>query len=78
MTLSEVVNRLKILEVEVKTLSALLKPQSPPPHFEFVIQVDGCEMWNGMDLSKHYPEIRREYPDAQISIGWHSSPVVLI
>ncbi len=78
MNLSQVINRLEVLEDEVKTIRALLNPQPALPHFEFIIQVDGQEIWSGTDLPKQYPEIRREHPNAQLSIGWHSSPVVLI
>lgn len=77
-TLSEVADRLKILEDEVKTISTILKSQPAPIHIEFVIQADGHEVWSGTELPQRYPEIRSEYPNAQISIGWRSSPVVLV
>ncbi len=77
-SLSQVTSRLKILEDEVKAIKALLPPAPLFPHFEFVIHADGDEVWCGIDLPKSYPEMRRKYPKAQLSIGWRSSPVVLV
>ncbi len=76
--LSQVIDRLEALEDEVKTIKVSLFSQPEQYHFEFVIRVDGQEVWAGRDLPKKYPELLHEYPDAQLSIGWRSSPVVLI
>lgn len=77
-TLSQVIVRLEALENEVRTMKAGLMPPPEPFHFEFVIQVEGREVWAGKDLPSKYPEILEKYPDSQISISWRSSPVILI
>ena len=77
-TLSGLADRLNVLENDVKILQNILKPRSEPTDIEFVIQIDGDEVWSGVDLLQYYPKILREYPNAQISIGWRSSPVILI
>ncbi len=77
-TLSGVADRLHVLENEVRTIHTLLEPQTESQHIEFVIQADGKDVWSGTDLLRHYPEISREYPDAHISIGWRSAPIVLV
>ena len=78
MTITQVATRLEHLEQEVHTMKAALLPETSLPQFEFVIYVDDHEMWSGIDVPIHYPEILRQYPKARISIGWRSAPVVLI
>lgn len=78
MTITQVATRLEHLEQEVHTMKAALLPEPSLPQFEFVIYVDDHEMWSGIDVPIHYPKILRQYPEARISIGWRSAPVVLI
>lgn len=77
-TVTQVANRLERLEHEVHTMKAALLPEPPLPQFEFVIYVDEDEIWSGIDVPLHYPEILRQHPQSRISIGWRSSPVMLI
>ena len=77
-TITQVATRLEHLEHEVHTMKAALLPEPSLPQFEFVIYVDGSEVWTGIDLPLHYPEILQQYPQASISIGWKSAPVMLI
>ncbi len=78
MTLPQVVVRLQKLEENVKAISTRLPFPPALPQFEFVIRVDEQELWSGLDLETHYPKIRSEYPEAEVSVGWRSSPVVLV
>ncbi len=48
------------------------------PGFEFFIEADGEEIWSGLDLQTHYPEIMEQYPDKYLVINWRSLPVTLI
>ena len=77
-SLSQVFHRLEALEDEVRAMKATLPSQSEQYFFEFIVRADGEEVWAGRELPKKYPELLHEYPDAQLSIGWRSSPVVLI
>jgi predicted DNA-binding antitoxin AbrB/MazE fold protein len=47
-------------------------------HFEFIILADGQEVWRGQDAAAAYTKIRRQYPEAQLSLSWQSSPVTLV
>lgn len=78
MTLSKVVDRLQSLEDEVNTIKTLFKSQPPQPHFEYIIRVDGQEVWRGLHIEEKIPEILRENPDVQMAIDWNSSPITLI
>ncbi|GEM_PF-1064539 len=64
--------RLQSLEAKVKQLS------QPLPQFEYVLRVNGQEVWAGTDLTTHYPKMIQQYPQSTVSIGWRSSSVVLI
>jgi len=48
------------------------------PGFEFFIEADGKEIWSGMDLQTHYPEILKQYPDKELLINWRSFPVTWV
>ncbi len=61
-TLAQVVERLQALESTVKMLSMELALSPSETKFEFVIRVDGGEVWRGLDVVTHYPEIRRQTP----------------
>ena len=77
-TLSQVIDRLEALEDEVKAMKAKLPSQPEEYYFEFIISVDGQEIWSGLNLQERCAEILREHPDAQIAIDWRSSPIILI
>jgi len=64
--------RLQSLEAKVEQLS------QPLPQFEYVLRVNDQEVWAGTDLATHYPKMVQQYPQSTVSIGWRSSPVVLI
>ena len=70
--------QVEMFEEEVTAMKIMLFPPPDPFYFEFVIRVDGQEVWSGTDLPKKYPEILHTHPNAQIAIGWRSSPVILI
>jgi hypothetical protein len=78
MNLSQVIDRLEALENEVKSMKVNLPSQPEQYHFEFIISVDGQEVWSGLNLQEQCAEIFRKQPDAQIAIDWRSSPVVLV
>ncbi|MBF0228555.1 MAG: hypothetical protein HQK63_03025 [Desulfamplus sp.] len=77
-TLSQVRDRLQNLEEQVRLMDKKLQFQSGLPHFEFVIESEGEELWSGMDLLNRYPQIFQKYPDRELVISWRSSPVTLI
>jgi len=77
-TLTQVINRLEVLEDEVQDMKNRLAPQSESLHFEFILYADGQEVWRGLNLKKRCSEILRDSPDSEIVIDWDSSPVTLI
>ena len=77
-TLTQVIGRLEALEDEVQEMKIRFAPQPEPLHFEFILYVDGQEVWRGLNLEKHCCEILQNSPDADITIDWDSSPVILI
>lgn len=77
-TMTQVMERLQTLEEMVKLLSMQITTVTSSVNFEFVIRIDGQDVWQGVDLVTHYPKIRQQNPQATVSIGWQSSPVVLI
>lgn len=80
-TLPEVICRLKNLEEQVRLIESKSQFQSFQaglPGFEFVVEADGEEVWTGLNLQRHYPEILGNYPDKELIITWRSDPVTLI
>ena len=79
MTFPEVDKRLHLLEDEAPASSTTFPPRtlSPSLAFEFVVQVDGREVWSGLDIEERVVEILQERPEAQIAIDWRSSSMIL-
>jgi hypothetical protein len=73
--LSQVIDRLETLEHEVQAMKARFAPQPESLHFEFILSVNGQEVWRGLDLEKRCREILQDSPDAQITIDWDPSPI---
>jgi hypothetical protein len=78
MTLLQVIERLQVLENQVETIRTNLYSEPSQADFEFVVRVDGREVWSGSDVEAHYLEIRRQHPNAEVSIGWRAPSAVLI
>ncbi len=76
--LPEVINRLQNLEKQVDLINMKLQSEPGLPGFEFFIEADGEEIWSGLDLQTHYPEIMEQYPDKALVINWRSFPVTLV
>lgn len=77
LTLEEVTDRLLSLEERVALLSTKLKPseKSLTDHsFEYVILVNGQEVWSGLELEEQYLEICKRYPKADVMISWRLLP----
>ena len=49
-----------------------------PRNYEYVIKVDGKEVWRGKDLKKKFEEIRKKNPRKKISIAWESDDDLLV
>lgn len=78
-SLEQVIDHLEILENEVQAMKARFSsPQPESLHFEFIVYVDGQEIWCGLNLEERCCEVLRENQDAQITIDWESSPITLI
>lgn len=78
-SLAQVINRVETLEEEVQAIKAKLVPQQIEPlYFEFVIELDGREVWAGKDLQLKYPEILHDHPHAEIAISWRSSSSLVL
>jgi len=48
------------------------------PDFEYIIKVDGQEVWRGLDVKKKYIEIVQANPTRRVSISWRLPKAVLI
>lgn len=48
------------------------------PDFEYIIKVDGQEVWRGLNVKKKYLEIVRANPTRRVSISWRLPEAVLV
>ncbi len=55
-----------------------LDTEGMEPYFEFIIRVNGEEVWCGVEMEQPFIELLDQYPDGNFSIGWRSSPMVMI
>jgi hypothetical protein len=46
--------------------------------FEYVIKVEGEEVWRGLNPKQKFEEIRRENPGKKVSIAWKIKEDVLV
>ncbi len=46
--------------------------------YEYVIKVDGKEVWRGLNPKDKYWEVKGKNTDKEIGIAWHSQDDVLI
>ena len=46
--------------------------------YEYVIKVDGKEVWRGLNPKEKYWEIKEKNPDKEVGIAWCSQDDVLI
>jgi hypothetical protein len=46
--------------------------------FEYVIKVNGKEVWKGLNPTKAYFEIKKKYPKKEVSIAWRTKEKVLV
>jgi hypothetical protein len=76
--LSQVIDRLEVLENEVQAMKVRFTPQPESLYFEFIVYVDGQEVWRGLNLDECCHKILQNSPDTEIAIDWDSSPVTLI
>ena len=45
---------------------------------EYIIKVNGKEVWRGLNPKEKYWEIKENNPDKEVGIAWHSQEDVLI
>ena len=46
--------------------------------YEYVIMVDGKEVWRGLNPKEKYWEIKEKHPGKEVGISWQSEEDVLI
>ncbi len=46
--------------------------------FEYVIKVDGKEVWKGLNPTKAYDEISAKYPKSRVAIAWRTKEKSLV
>jgi hypothetical protein len=46
--------------------------------FEYVIKVDGKEVWKGLNPTKKYFEIKRKNPGKEVALAWRTKEKVLV
>jgi hypothetical protein len=54
------------------------KKAEKKPDFEYIIKVDGQEVWRGLNVKKEYIEIIQANPTRRVSISWRLPKAVLI
>ena len=47
-------------------------------HYEYVIRVDGQEVWRGKNPEKTFVELKKKNPKKRVSIAWQSDDDLLI
>lgn len=46
--------------------------------FEYIIKVDGKEVWRGSNPKEKFWELKKKYPDKEVGIAWHTEEDVLV
>ncbi|MDI6826405.1 MAG: hypothetical protein QMD36_04415 [Candidatus Aenigmarchaeota archaeon] len=46
--------------------------------FEYVIKIDGKEVWKGLNPEKAFDELSMKYPRKKIAIAWRTKEKVLV
>lgn len=46
--------------------------------FEYVIKVDGKEVWRGMNPKEKYWEIKKANPDKEVSLSWETKEETIL
>lgn len=46
--------------------------------FEFVIKVNGKEVWRGMNPKEKYWEIKKANPNKEVSLSWETKEAILV
>lgn len=46
--------------------------------FDYVIKVDGKEVWHGLNPKQRFTEIKNQNPGKQVSIAWKTKEDVLV
>jgi len=46
--------------------------------FEYVVKVEGKEVWRGLNPTKAYAEIKKQNPGKEVSIAWRTKEKVLV
>lgn len=46
--------------------------------FEYVIKVNGKEVWKGLNPTKAYDVIIKKYPHRKVAIAWRTKEKVLV
>ncbi|MEA2075225.1 MAG: hypothetical protein U9O85_05780 [Euryarchaeota archaeon] len=46
--------------------------------FEYVIKIDGEDVWHGLNPKEKYWEIKRQNPDKEVAIAWRTKAKVLV
>jgi len=46
--------------------------------FEYVIKVDGKDVWHGLNPEKEFDEIVAKNPEGKVSVAWRTKEKVLV
>jgi len=46
--------------------------------FEYVVKVNGREVWKGLNPTQKYFEIKRQNPKKEVSIAWRTKEKILV
>lgn len=78
-TLPQVVARLKALEAQVDAIGVSVTIRVPlVPQLEFIILIDGQEVWRGRDEEAAFQVVAHAPADAEVAMDWHAPPFVHI
>ena len=46
--------------------------------FEYIIKVEGKEVWRGLNPKDKYFEIKKKNPNKKVSVAWHTDEDILV
>jgi hypothetical protein len=47
-------------------------------NYDYVIRVDGKEVWRGKDLNDRYWVFKKNNPDKKVSVAWQSDDDLMV
>ena len=49
-----------------------------PRNYEYIIRIDGKEVWRGKDLKDKYWELKKRNPKKRVTVAWESDDDLIV